>query len=328
MLGADPLTSEMRFEPQVKAIDSGVLIRLSRRHRWIFQLQDRQLTPHVAFTWRSHLADAFPDGASDGANLSVDLETMEGRIAVRARGNIQGAPLASAYGENHVVVAKLAWRDGALVAESSQTILRKRDEEPFLDQMEEMDESIRQKLKGIPAGTEPCSLGAWSNDTDPKGLNVRAAPNAQAKVLGIVPPPRKLPKDDAFGDEPAKAEFRIIGYQQGWFLVEAIQAPGVRYGVSYPSSLPQPFKGRGWISSRMAGAAYANGGLPGGRLYLSPRADAAASDIPDENDDAPGVGGSPSRILACSGSWALVEAKGGQRGWWRALCSNQVTNCS
>ena len=38
--------------------------------------------------------------------------------------------------------------------------------------------------------------------------------------------------------------------------------------------------------------------------------------------------GGPRRILACSGLWGLVESHDGVRGWWRALCSNQVTNCS
>ena len=38
--------------------------------------------------------------------------------------------------------------------------------------------------------------------------------------------------------------------------------------------------------------------------------------------------GGPKRIFACSGLWGLVESEDGVRGWWRSLCSNQVTNCS
>jgi hypothetical protein len=38
--------------------------------------------------------------------------------------------------------------------------------------------------------------------------------------------------------------------------------------------------------------------------------------------------GGPKRIFACSGHWGLVESQDGVRGWWRRLCSNQVTNCS
>ncbi|MFK4565346.1 hypothetical protein ABIF95_007876 [Bradyrhizobium ottawaense] len=39
----------------------------------------------------------------------------------------------------------------------------------------------------LPEGTEPCSLGAWSIDKDPGGLNVRAEPSATARVLGTLP---------------------------------------------------------------------------------------------------------------------------------------------
>jgi hypothetical protein len=38
--------------------------------------------------------------------------------------------------------------------------------------------------------------------------------------------------------------------------------------------------------------------------------------------------GGPKRIFASSGYWGLVESENGVRGWWRSLCSNQVTNCS
>jgi hypothetical protein len=40
------------------------------------------------------------------------------------------------------------------------------------------------------------------------------------------------------------------------------------------------------------------------------------------------TGGGPKGLLACSGYWGLVESEDGVRGWWRSLCSNQVTNCS
>jgi hypothetical protein len=102
----------------------------------------------------------------------------------------------------------------------------------------------------------------------------------------------------------------------------------VKYGTPYPRALPQPYQGRGWVNSRMVGAAYAHSGLPEGNLFLSPHADAASSEIVDKNGNRLGPDGSPARIYACSGWWALVQTNEGQQGWWRALCSNQVTNCS
>ena len=328
-LSPDPITGEMLFEPQVKAVDDGLLIRLSRRHMWVFRLQGTRLFAQTAFAWRGKLDPAFPDDARYGANLSIDLETMEGSIAVRSNGIEPGAKLPSAYDENRMLVARLAWRNGEFVAESSEILPRQPGKDMLLDTIGELDDTIRQGLKDIPAGTEPCSFGGWSNDTDPKGLNVRAAPNLQAKILGIVPPPRKLPKEfDAGGPDAVKAAFRVIGHRGGWFLIEDIRSQGVDYGSPYPRTLLPAYKGRGWINGRMVGAAYANGGLPAGRLYVSPHADAGSSEVIDKHGDRLGAGGSPSRILACSGWWALVETGEGTRGWWRALCSNQVTNCS
>jgi hypothetical protein len=192
-----------------------------------------------------------------------------------------------------------------------------------------MDENARKAARKLPEGAEPCALGGWSTDTDPRGLNIRSAPDAKAKVLGIVPPPRKMPKsEEAFGPEPVKSEFTIVGFRDGWFLIEKIAAPGVRYDIAYPRSLPQPFKGRGWVNGRMVGAALANGGLPEGHLYASPHVDSASQEVADRHSNRIGAGTHPRRLLACSGSWGLVEMEGGQRGWWRSLCSNQATNCS
>ncbi len=328
-LAPDPLDGEMRFEPQVRNIEGVILIRLSPRHRWIYRLEGDTLSPLLAFGWRDAIDGAFPDNARSGEALSIDLDRMEGRIAVRSIGKDPGQRLPSAYDENHVVMAKLSWRNNQLIAESTATAIRKVGEEPFLDDITEMDDKVRRELKNLPQGIEPCSLGAWSKDTDPKGLNVRAAPDAKARVLGIVPPPRKMPKgSEVFGPEPVKAEFRIIGQKDGWFLIEKIKAPGTPYGEAYPRHLPQPFEGRGWVNGRMIGAAYAHGGLPEGRLYLSPHADAGFLDARDKSGNPISADGSPARILACSGWWALIETDTGQRGWKRSLCSNQVTNCS
>ena len=63
-----------------------------------------------------------------------------------------------------------------------------------------------------------------------------------------------------------------------------------------------------------------------GGLFQAPHVDARWTRITNHDNEF-GADNSPDRILACSGSWALVE-KGGVRGWWRHLCSNQVTNWS
>lgn len=169
-----------------------------------------------------------------------------------------------------------------------------------------------------------CNLGAWSNDTDPKGLNVRAKPSTDAAILGIVPPPHKFP------DDTYKSEFTIIGFRDGWFLIEKIQPPGQDYvDMPYPRAAPQPFRGRGWVRATMVGAAYAYNGLPPGRLYSAPNAGAAFRQAKaKDGGDGVAVGDSPKAILGCSGDWADVETAAGERGWVKSLCSNQVTNCS
>ena len=328
-LGPDSIESQIIFNPQAKEIDGAFIMRLSPRHRWLFRLQDDKLTADLAFGWRDSIDSAFPGDARSGVNLSLDLDRMEGRIALRAIGKDPGQRLPSAYDDNQMVVAKLSWRDGWLVADSTSVVPRKPDEEPFLDLVNEADETVRKNAKGLPAGVEPCELSAWSADPDPKGLNVRAAPHADAKVLGIVPAPVKSPKTrEAFGEDAIKAEFSVIGYSGGWFLIEKIKAPGVAYDIAYPRHLPPPFKGRGWVRARMTGGALAYSGLQPGQLYASPKADAGSSDAVSSAGTPISAGDSLKQIHACSGLWALVETMEGQRGWWRSICSNQAANCS
>ncbi len=327
-LGPDPLDGSILFAPQVRSHDGDLYLRLSPRHRYLFRLKDGSVTASHAFGWRTGLDSAFPQDGRSGQNLAIDLERMEGRVAIRSIEKEPGQPAGSAYAGNPVLVAKLAFRDGELVAESTEIMQRRKGDEPFLDLVDEMDETIRAGLRDLPAGTEPCSFGAWSKDNDPTGLNVRAAPNAQAKVLGIVPPPRKLPKEHAFDLDPVKSEFRVVGHRDGWFMIEHITPPGVAYEAPYPRNLPQPFKGRGWVSGRMIGGAMANGGLPEGRLYVSPHADAASLETFDSQSNRISLDTPIRRIHACSGWWALIETNEGQRGWWRSICSNQATNCS
>ncbi len=328
-LDSDPLSNEMIFAPQVRSGDDGIYLRLSPRHRHLYRLADGKLFATLAFSWQQALESAFPPNANGGANLGIDLETLQGRIAIRSHAKDPGAEPARFDSGNRMLVAKLAFHDGQLRAETSAIVERPRGAEPFLDRLDEEDATLRTDLKTLPEGTEACSLRAWSNDTDPSGLNMRAAPSSRAKVIGIVPPPRMMPKEqEAFGPGPAKSEFRIIGYRDGWFLIDSITPPGVAYEVPYPRHLPKAHKGRGWVNGQMIGGALANGGLPPGRLYVSPHADAVFNEHLSHGGHHIGAGDRIRRIHACTGSWALIETERGQRGWWRHVCSNQVTNCS
>ena len=88
-----------------------------------------------------------------------------------------------------------------------------------------------------------------------------------------------------------------------------------------------PIWGRGWVSANLVDAAFANGGLADGSLRQAPHPDARRTLVKDKAGQRIGVDSAISRVFACSGPWGLVETNG-VVGWWRGLCSNQVTNCS
>ena len=193
----------------------------------------------------------------------------------------------------------------------------------------------------IPSGTEACDLRGWSIDDNPAGLNVYLKPSTDSRLLGTLPPRYHFPDaSEAAPEEGFFTEFDIIGYRDGWFLIEHAEPPGRSYADpdSYPEDHPEPFAGRSWIPADRVGAQYANGdmpvravdenGVPAGGLYQAPSIDAAWTRALNESGYPISADGGPKRILACSGLWALVESHDGVVGWWRRLCSSQVTNCS
>ena len=188
------------------------------------------------------------------------------------------------------------------------------------------------KRATLPEGTEPCDFGAWSEDRDPRGLNVRAEPSVKSRVLGTLPPPYRL-KMGGSENTPEGGwltEFRIIGFKDGWFLIEGATPPGKQYEDEnkYPRNAPKPYAGRGWVAASKVGANYANGGTRMGGLFQAPYVDAQWMPAQRKLGGTLDTDGGPKRLLACSGHWGLVESHDGVRGWWRSLCSNQVTNCN
>jgi hypothetical protein len=194
---------------------------------------------------------------------------------------------------------------------------------------EDTNRALADKAAALPAGTVPCDLGAYSIDRDPKGLNVRAEPSVKAPVLGTLPPPFKVRMSDADGPKDGwRTEFTIVGFKDGWFLIEGAKPPGKEYErEGRPLKYPKVYAGRGWVAANKVGANFANGATRQGGLFQAPHVDARWIRITDHHGNELGADNSPDRVLACSGLWALVE-KSGARGWWRHLCSKQVTNCS
>jgi hypothetical protein len=279
-----------------------------------------------------------------GQAFHVDMSDPQapvGYVAIYPAGANDPKTPASAFDAGEMLVAKLARSDGKLTALSAE--LRSRDVTlnsniPRVLSAAHADAEYRQlhaellKTRGtLPDGAIPCDIHGWSTDRDPNGLNVRAGPSTKAKVLGTLPPPYKFKsKGENVPDGGWLTEFSIIGFKDGWFLIEGAAPPGKEYEdeSSYPRNHPKPYGGRGWVSASKVGAQYANGDTRMGGLFQAPHVDAQWTPAKGEGGSEISADGGPKRVLACSGFWALVESHDGVRGWWRRLCSSQVTNCS
>ncbi|QOZ33338.1 SH3 domain-containing protein [Bradyrhizobium sp. CCBAU 53421] len=283
--------------------------------------------------WRASAVTLVPAGFVAGEATAAAGGTTGSLAVYAATANDPKTP-ASVLAPRQSLVVTLS-KDGtrALSAE-----LQPRDErttataESDDGDFAEIKARLAEKRAALPAGTEPCDLGAWSDDGDPAGLNVRAEPSVKARVLGTLPPPYRL-KMGGSENTPEGGwltEFRIIGFKDGWFLIEGATPPGKAYEDErrYPRNAPKPYPGRGWVAANKVGANYANGGTRMGGLFQAPYTDARWMPAQRKLGGALDTDDGPKRIFACSGDWALVESHDGVRGWWRSLCSNQVTTCS
>ena len=287
------------------------------------------------------LPDGYVAGSAFGSSSPDDKEATGYIAAYPATANDPRTP-ASAFDAGHVLVVQLERVDGKLKAVSGE--LRPRDAAlaSTLENLggtgsddtdyDRLQAELLAKAKSLPAGTMPCDISGWNGDKDPKGLNVRAAPDVKSNVLGTLPAPYRFKARDGSENTPQGGwltEFSIIGFKDGWFLIEGAEPPGKNYeGESYPRNAPKPYAGRGWVAANKVGAQYANGSTRMGGLFQAPHTDAKWTPAKNEFGGEITADGGPKKILACSGFWALVESHDGVRGWWRRLCSNQVTNCS
>jgi hypothetical protein len=290
--------------------------------------------------WRDSAMAFVPADYVAGSVYRTDLATMTGYLAVYPVGADNPGKPASTFAPRQGLVVRLRQTEGGLRAASAE--LRPRADVPpgdrdtttvNPDEVEQdyarLHRELAAKARTLPMGTEPCDLGAWSEE---KGrLAVRAQPSPKARVLGHLPAPyRYKSKSENFPEGGWLTEFRIVGYRAAWFLIEGAQPPGKRYedDGAYPRNHPKPFAGRGWVPAEKVGAQYANGDTRMGGLFQAPHVDARWTPAKNEFGGTISADGGPKRIFACSGLWALVESHDGIRGWWRRICASQVTNCS
>jgi hypothetical protein len=166
-------------------------------------------------------------------------------------------------------------------------------------------------------GVAACALSGWSSDPDPNGLNIRAAPRADAEIIGRVPPP-----EEQAGDSYA-AELDIIGSRSGWFLIDRVKFRDYGSGKGERGL----FSGSGWVFAdkvRFLINRPEVRGAPAGNAPVLAKLRA-----PD------GTAGPDSakidHVFGCSGAFAdaavHMEGQRPVRGWVTGICSNQVTTC-
>jgi hypothetical protein len=172
------------------------------------------------------------------------------------------------------------------------------------------------------AGVTKCDLNSYSTDTDPKGTNIRSAPNASAPIIGHVPP-----EPNSSSEETEASSFHIIGAKNGWLLIENV-VPGGTVGQDTGIS----FKGPGWISGALAG--FTVGSV---KLHSAPAISAPV--VAKLGDESKGYGPDSyavKRVNACQGTFAdiTVQLPPGidkhakpVRGWAAAVCDTQLTTC-
>jgi hypothetical protein len=165
------------------------------------------------------------------------------------------------------------------------------------------------------AGVTTCALSGWSNDPDPSGLNIRAAPRADAEVIGRVPRPREK-EDEA-------AEFDIIGTRNGWLLITGVKF--VDYGSGKGDRTV--FAGPGWVFADKVRFLINNADV---RSAPAKNASVLAKLRTPDGTSGPDSA-TIDHVFGCSGSFAEaavhMESQRPVRGWVTGICSNQVTTC-
>lgn len=170
---------------------------------------------------------------------------------------------------------------------------------------------------GGDAGIAACAVPAWSTETSPDGVDVRAGPAADSPVIGNLPPPI-TPAD---GYEFA-TEVSITGSKDGWLRID-------RAFLNNYISDDEPevvFEGEGWVDGDRLGFA-----VEGRYLRSAPSHDAPpVVDFYERLDDGGADLFEVERIHACQGFWVDVEGRydaAPLRGWTDDTCASQVTTC-
>jgi len=150
----------------------------------------------------------------------------------------------------------------------------------------------------MPEGTTACDVSVYTIDPDPKGINIRSAPNRNAPVLQIIP------------HDPDGTIVQLSASSGDWVHVRT--AEGLNSDI--------PLEGKGWVYAPLL--AVRAGPSSGKKARLFSRPDPGGSVM------ATIAGESEVRLAGCSGAWVQVIS-GTYKGWLAPgdYCGNPVTTC-
>lgn len=144
-----------------------------------------------------------------------------------------------------------------------------------------------------------CDVGAYVVDPDPKGLNVRDAPNVGGRVLAVIP-----------RDEDGTVVHLSASGPNGW--VQISRAEKIDGTVVFDK--------KGWVSGNMLGTETRGYGTNGVKLRGEGKAGKVVGTIPPEMEV---------RVVGCAGDRVKVKYRN-VVGWLDpdAQCPNPVTLCN
>ena len=92
----------------------------------------------------------------------------------------------------------------------------------------------------LPAGVTACRFDAFTDRTKGEDQVIRDAPRSDARVLGHLPLVR-VTNADSTESRAEIAQFRVIGFKDGWFLIE---------DAHYPDISKPLYSGQGWVEGK------------------------------------------------------------------------------
>jgi len=239
-------------------------------------------TPTTADTSTPVPADAPPADASAAPAASVDAAAPAAEAAPTPAAD---APITT-RGDNSTPAAE------ALAAEAASTPVEA--PAPIVGE-------------APPADIVACDVELNVVDPDPKGLNVRAAPNAKkGKVVAVLKP---------IGDW---TQVHVIGQSGDWLRIDHAEA----IDDSAENGQRQVFQGDGWVHASKLGISEL---YVGGGTVIRDRPVREGAELLRVSDEAKEP--KSTKILGCDGKFIKVQADK-QIGWTDSWCTNERTTCS